>query len=202
MSEPFTQLLSSLKLPTRAFAAVAVAALAVLLMPEEWLKWLGIAWLKETPVPGVAIVISFAFLGVDATRSALVWNKQRREAGLKEQAREAAAEAERERGRRELQEREAEAAARLEKGLEFLGRMTNSERHFCRKFIEKSARTQWLNMEHGTVTELVRRGVIYQSNQHAHVDLDFQAWGAYFTMHDWAWDHLHENPELVAEKVK
>ena len=200
MTDPITQFLSSLRLPTRAFAAVAIASLAILLFPEDWLTWLGLAWLSDTSLPGFALIVSLAFLSVDAFRSISEWNKQRLATRKKEQAREAADVAERERKRKELEKQEAEAVAQLEKGLEFLGRMTSSERHFCRKFIEAKARTYWLNMEHGTVTELVRRGVIYQANPHAHVDLNFQGWGAYFTMHDWAWDHLHAHPELVEDR--
>ena len=200
MTDPIAQFLSSLRLPTRAFAAIAVAALAILLFPEDWLNWLGLAWLDDTSLPGLAFIISLAFLSVDVFRSLIGWNNQRRINRNAEQALKAAAAAERERERKELEEKEAEAAAQLEKGLEFLGRMTDSERYFCRKFIEAEARTYWLNMEHGTVTELVRRGVIYQANQHAHVDLNFQGWGAYFTMHDWAWDHLHNHPEFVEER--
>lgn len=202
MSDPITQFLSSLRLPTRAFAAIAVGSLAILLLPEDWLTWLRLAWLNDTSFPGFALVISLAFLSVDVIRSIVEWNDQRRAARKKEQAKKAADAAKREHKRKELEEQEAEAAAQLERGLEFLGQMTDSERHFCRKFIEAEARTYWLNMEHGTVTELVRRGVIYQANQHAHVDLNFQGWGAYFTMHDWAWDHLHAHPELVEEKKK
>ena len=181
MLEPLSQILSSLKLPTRAFAAVFFASLVILLLPAEYLLALKLDWLQNSFWPGLALILSLAFVLVDGLRGGLPWLNRRLEA------------------RAARIDRDAEAAADLERGLQFLGRMTATERYFCRKFIENEARTCWLDMEHGTVTELVRRGVIYQSNQHVHVDLDFQSLGAYFTIHDWAWEHLRENPNLVDE---
>lgn len=187
-------------------AGVALSALAILLLPEGWLAPLGLVTLR-TDYPwafGLAVVVPAALLLVEAIVAIGAWGKREaerlerlrdeQEADERRRATEAAAAAA---ARAEQERQEAEL---IEAGKAFLHGMTDPEKAICRKFIEGAVRTHWLNAEYGVVTELQRRGVIYQANQHMHVDLNFQGWGAYFTMRDWAWDCLHEHPELLVDK--
>jgi hypothetical protein len=204
----WTALLGYLKLPTRVVATVAISALVFLILPEQWLAFLNLANVRTDygAVVGFALVIAVAFLVVDiiarAFKAAVKW-RSHTEFERKRKARREENEArQKEKDAAEQAKQAAERAEVEKQRISYVNELTERERAELRKFIGNNARTCWLNAEDGVVSELVCRGVIYQSNQHAHVDLNFQAWGAYFTINDWAWDHFRERPELIAEQSR
>lgn len=209
------QVLGYLKLPRKVLGGVAIAALALLLLPELVVEWLGLDWIRREfrALLGIALLASIALLVAGAVgdflaekadeRKRATLNNERVDLLKRETEVAAAAEA----GKRDAEERhEAEKreraaqdmAAKIEAGKDFLRKMTDPERSICTRFIREERRTLWLSAESGVVNELLRRGVLRVASNAGHLDMDSGDWSLYFTMNDWAWDYLHEHKELLA----
>jgi hypothetical protein len=186
-------LVTFFKSTAKVFGAVAIVSAVILFAPGELLKPLGLDAVRDQyrGALAVALFLCVAFLIVDIVAAIYAVVKSRMEQSRLKADKEQEEQA-------DTDKKSAAAEARKAKIIEFLSRMTEPERAVCRKFIEKERRTCWLNAESGVVTDLVRRGVLYQANQMVHLDMNMQALGAYFSMNDSSWDYLHEHSDCLS----
>lgn len=78
-----------------------------------------------------------------------------------------------------------------------LHRLTPSEKKILRGYLKNRTRTQQLNVMDGDVRSLVNAGIIHQASA-----LGELRTGWAFNIREWAWDYLHQNPELLDPQLR
>lgn len=61
-------------------------------------------------------------------------------------------------------------------------------------YVKEGVRSKSLDSNDGSVVELERAGIIFQSTQY----MDFGS-NCKYNVTDWAWDYINKRPELVCE---
>lgn len=77
---------------------------------------------------------------------------------------------------------------------ERLANLTPEERTLLRGYLDDDTRSQYLPWESGVVKGLEHEGVIYRAARISRGGTSFA-----YNIQPWAWKHLRENPELLAE---
>ncbi len=89
-----------------------------------------------------------------------------------------------------------DARARRRNTIRRLSMLTEYEKFILSAYFKEGVRSKSLDSNDGSVAELHRIGVIFQSTP-------YMDWGSHckYNVTDWAWDYLAEHPELLNESA-
>lgn len=73
-----------------------------------------------------------------------------------------------------------------------LHHLTPEEQDILRRYLEGNTKTLLLSIDCGVVASLSKMRIINQSTRYTRHGIDFP-----HNIHEWAWDYLHDHPELV-----
>jgi len=83
----------------------------------------------------------------------------------------------------------------LKSAKQHLHNLTHEEREILRAYVGRDTRTQYLPIESGVVAGLEWQHIILRSS---HIGSLVDGWA--YNIQPWAWDYLHEHPELLFSK--